>query len=267
MDDTEYCSRIPFLVATTHSTNEPDGLYRNIHFVVGHVGFFLFNAINVVSILIFHGILLKSWSRNLLVRIGFFACLVQSLSCLCSITRFVSMDEYGEWAHRSNWTSLIAYSLYNITIWHVFLNRRQTNSLIWIGSIVWIGLAVLCWFVTRALWETHDFTFLRYFFGLSTIHQLFAYASFWWEFRKGTIRLPEYFPCSKDFVSGTMIVAMVLVVISLICAMSGMIVFQYPATGVTFTVMVVVVSMVGEIDFKQQAGGDITSGEQQPLTA
>jgi hypothetical protein len=177
------------------------------------------------------------------------------------------MDEYGEWAHTSNWTSLIAYSLYNITIWHVFLNRRQTDSLIWIGSIVWIGLAVLCWFVTVAYWETRDFYFVRLLFGLSTVHQLFAYASFWWEFRKGTIRLPEHFPCSKDLVSRTMVVAMVLVIISLIVAKSSLIVFQYPATGMTFTVMVVVVSMVGEIDFKQQAGGDITSGEQQPLTA
>jgi len=267
MVDTEYCSRIPFLVATTPWRNEPDGLYKNIHFVVGHFGFFLFNAINVVSILIFHGILLKSWSRNLLVRIGFFACLFQSLSCLCSITRYVQMDEYGDWARTSNWTSLIAYTLFNITIWHVILNRRQTDSLIWIGSIVWFGLALLCWFVTLALWETDDFDYVRILFGLSTVHQLFAYASFWWEFRKGTIRLPDYFPCSKDFVSGMMIVAMVLVVFALILASSKWILFQYPATGMTFTVMVVVVSMVGEIDFKQQSRGDSTSGEQQPLTA
>jgi len=267
MVDTEYCSRIPFLVATTHWRNEPDGLYKNIHFAVAHFGFFLFNAINIVSILIFHGILLKSWSRNLLVRIGFFACLFQSLSCVCSILRYVQMDEYGYWAHWGNWMSLIAYSFFNITIWHVILNRRQTDSLIWIGSIVWIGLAVLCGVVTYTFWETKDFLYIRVFFGLSTAHQLFAYASFWWEFRKGTIRLPDYFPCSKDFVSGTMIVAMVLVVFSLICAKSSMILFQYPATGLTFTVMVVVVSMVGEIDFKQQSRGDSTSGEQQPLTA
>jgi len=265
MDDAEYCSRIPFLVATTQARN--DGLYKNIHYVVSHFGFFLFNAINVVSILIFHGILLKSWSRNLLVRIGFFACLFQSLSCLCSITRYAKMDEYGDWAHISNWVSLIAYSFYNITIWHVILNRRRTDSLIWIGSIVWIGIAVLFGVVTDAFWETKDFTYIRGFFVLSTVHQVFAYASFWWELRKGTICLPEYFPCSKDFVSGTMIVAMVLAVIALILGASGWILFQYPATGMTFTVMVVVVSMVGEIDFKQQSRGDSTSGEQQPLTA
>jgi len=265
MDDAEYCSRIPFLVATTQARN--DGLYKNIHYVVSHFGFFLFNAINVVSILIFHGILLKSWSRNLLVRIGFFACLFQSLSCLCSITRYAKMDEYGDWAHISNWVSLIAYSFYNITIWHVILNRRRTDSLIWIGSIVWIGIAVLFGVVTDAFWETKDFTYIRGFFVLSTVHQVFAYASFWWELRKGTIRLPDYFPCSKDFVSGTMIVSIGLAVIALILGASGWILFQYPATGMTFTVMVVVVSMVGEIDFKQQSRGDSTSGEQQPLTA
>lgn len=260
------CTEYPILVLTT-STSEADGLNRNIHYATSHFGFLLFNVINVVCILLFHGILLKSLSRNFLIRMGGIACFLQIFSCLCSIHRYTINDEYGYWAHPSNFFGLIAYAFFNIVIWHVLLNRHRTDLLIKIGSCFWAALSILTWFITRAFWASDDFKYFRLFVAVSTIHQFCAYASFWWEFRKGTIQFPEYVPASKDFVSGTMIAAMVFIILGLIFAASGLIILVYPATGMTFTVMAVVMSLVGEINFKKQYDGDNTSGEDQSLVA
>jgi len=64
-----------------------------------------------------------------------------------------------------------------------------------------------------------------------------------------------------------MIAAMVFIILGLIFAASGLIILVYPATGMTFTVMAVVMSLVGEINFKKQYDGDNTSGEDQSLVA
>jgi hypothetical protein len=267
----------------------PNGsILRNNHFLLAHCGFFFFNFINVCCILLFHGFVLHRLSHNFLMKIALFACSWQMASCLCSIHRYNINDEYGEWAFTSIWTGLIAYLFFNYVTLHLLLNRNHKGFIGYkpfgndtdtdtdtdkskigigyttIGMTVWFGLALACWYVGKAKWDTQDFKFFRDFISLSTGFQLLSYMSLLWALWKGKIALPEGSPISDAVATRVLIAAIGLLALAIGCAFSGCPIFQYPATGMTFSVMVVVVSVVGEMDFMVDEAAPAAAVENAP---
>jgi len=243
-----------------NETTPPGTILRNDIFLVGHCGFFMFNFINVCCILIFHGFVLRRLSQNFLVQMALLACCGQVASCLCSIHRYNTNDEFGYFAHASTLTGLVAYTFFNFVILNVFLNCNRKIGYIWLGMAIWIALAIGCWVIGRARWETHDFKYFRYFITLSTVFQIISYISVLWAFSKKKIKLPESFPISSAVVTRVFKAAIGLEVLALVCANSGWPIFQYPATGMTFSVMVIVASFVGEMDFMGEAPAAVAGG-------
>jgi len=233
-------------------------MVRNRHFVVAHSGFFMFNLINVCCILMFYGYVLSLLRKNVVMWSALLACAVQMCSCLCSIHRYNTNDEMGAWAHTSVWTGLIAYSFFNYAILHIALNRHRNKSIglslfgnsigpTDVGLMVWVCIAGACWCHSEKHWEVKNFSTFRLYITLSTGFQLLAYLLLFWELRSGRIGMPENHCISNEKAKRVVNVAIGLIVVSFLCAMSACPIFQYPATGMTFSVMVIVVALFGEI--------------------
>jgi len=207
------------------------------------------------------------------MKIQLFACAWQMTSCLCSIHRYNINDEYGEWAFTSIWTGLIAYLFFNYVTLHLLLNRNHKGFIGFkkfgigyktIGMTFWIGLALACWYVGKAKWATQDFKFFRDFISLSTGFQVLSYMSLLWALSKGKIGLLEGSPISEAVAKRVLIAAIGLLALAIGCAFSGCPIFQYPATGMTFSVMVVVVSVLGEMDFMVDGEAPASPAEKAP---
>lgn len=239
----------------------PNGtIRRNNIFLLAHCGFFMFNFLNVCCILLFHGFVLQLLSHNFLMKMALLTCFGQMISCLCSIHRYNTNDEYGYWAHASVLTGLVTYTFFNFVMLHVFLNHHRNQSIYMpLGMFIWIVLATLCWVAGRENWETDDFYYFRNFISLSTAFQFVSYILVLRAFSKAEIRLNGGSPVSNVVVTRLLIIAIGLVLLAVACALTAMPIFQYPATGMTFSVMVIVVSLVGEMDFMgEEAMAEVT---------
>lgn len=244
----------------------PGTMLRNVPFLLGHSGFLMFNLINIFYILVFHGYVLRRLKNNFLMKMALLACIVQVFSCLCSIHRYNINDEFGLWAHYSNAFGLSAFAILNFIILHIFLNANRNKyfhfnpfdmelfeklkvGYVTVGATIWTALAMAAWTIGRINWEMEDFKFFRIYISLSTAHQLLSYILVLRAVHKGKVGLPEDFPVSNEILKRVLISAIGLVLLAIGGASTAMPVFQYPATGLTYTVMVIVVSFVGEMDF------------------
>jgi len=226
-------------------------------FVIAHVGFFLFNFINVFAILFIHGYIFKRLWHNHLMHTALCACACQMLSCWCSIYRYNHCEEFGTAARASVWTGLVAYIFMNYTMAHIFCNRQLNKNvncviLVWF----WFLSAIACGITGDFYWKKYDFRFFRYYILGSTIFQLISYISVLWSFSKKDIRISRNSPL-KVWVTDALMkrmlhVAIVTIVLTMGYAYSLRPILQYPGTGITFSVMVLVVTFVGEMDFMEE---------------
>lgn len=240
----------------------PGTILRNAHFVIAHSGFFFFNFVNIWCILLFHGWVLRRLSHNFLMKVALLACIGQMMSCLCSIHRYNTNDEFGYWAHVSVLTGLVGYSFFNYVILHVFLNANRKASIYGIGYktlgiAFWIAMAIACWVIGSERWEEDNFKHFRSYISGSTAFQLLSYISVLRAVCKGTVSLKQDVEVSMDVVKRVLVAAIGLILFAIACAFSGCPIFQYPATGMTFSVMVVVVAVVGEMDFMDDDHEDV----------
>lgn len=244
----------------SHESSPYGSPQRMAVFMVAHCGFFMFNFLNVVCILVFHGYVLQRLHRNHLMQTGLLACAGQMLSCLNSTYRYNKCEEFGRFGHTSVLTGLFAYTFFNYTIMYVFLNRHANKRIwnikySWIGHAIWLVITIQCWVVGRVQWETHDFGHFRNYISLSTGFQLLAYVSILREFSyKKTIRFRDGFSVDENVAKRVFQSAIFFIFVAIGCALTKKPVFQYPATGSTFSVMVVVVALVGEMEFMDVYG-------------
>jgi len=252
----------PLLRILTKASKEetPDGIVRNVHFVLGHVGFFLFNFINSWTVILIFGFVLGRMYANRLVKYALLACLWQMTSCMFSITRYSINDEYGKYAHWSNITGIIAYMFFNVVVCYIFINHKvNKKTYVRNGILIWVTLGLATFVVGDLLyWEKYDFKFIRLYFAASTIFQLVSYTKAFVAFRRKDIYLPSDFPFPEKSVGRLLIICIFSTAIALFFAATGNPILQYPATGMTFSVMLVAVSMFGEMDFMRVENSEAT---------
>jgi len=252
-------------------------LERNTHFLLGHCGFLMFNILNVCGILLFYGFVFQRLMENKLMKFALLACCFQIVSCLGSIHRYNINDEYGILSIHSIWPSTVAYTFFNYVILHYVLNKNYKRSIfgigyMTIGTVACVIAAGAVWFVLwKRDWVTSDhFMAFRNFVIGSTVFQLLSYISLLWAFSKGQIQLPENHIVSNDALTRLLKTAIGLIVFELGCKATKMPVIQMTATGLTYTVMVIVTTVVSQMDFMSNEGegskrDDGTANEQSSL--
>lgn len=243
------------LFGKNNQEESPDGtILRNNLYMIAHCGFFLFNFLNVVCIPVFHGFVLRRLAKNFLMKMALLTCAAQLITCLTSIHRYNINDEYGDVAHLSNLTSLVAYSCFNFVMVNLncikFRNQKRAirDVSIGTGTGVWIALAIACWVIGRRDWDTKNFYYFRIYVTACTAYQLITYILVLRAFTTGNISLPNDFPISDAVVTRALVASIVLLLGCAASGMSGMPIFQYPAAGASFSIMVVVVSLVSEMN-------------------
>lgn len=257
-------------IISLFTKDDPDtigSLERNKHFLLGHCGFLMFNILNVCGILLFYGFVFQRLMENKLMKFAFLACFFQIFSCFGSIHRYNINDEYGPWSIKSILPSLVAYTFFNYVMFHYALNKNCKRSIFGIGYMI-IG-AVACviaacavWFLLwKRDWVSSDFMAFRYFVVGSTVFQLLSYIRLLWAFSKGQIRLPENHIVSNDALTRLLQTAIGLIVFDLVCKGSAMPVFQFPTTGLTYTVMVIVTPVVSQMDFMSNTAQGYERGD------
>ena len=234
---------------------------RNIHFLIGHCGFFLFNFINCWVIVLIHGFVLGRFKKNKLMKYAFAACFCQLTSCTFSIYRYNINDEYGDntsLAHWSNVTGIVAFMPFNYVSCRIFINHESTRRLLSVSTITLVGFGIFIFvFGDFVRWKQDDFKWIRIYFAMSTLFQLSAYIKASWAFCRREIRLPGDFPVPDEMVNRVLLICIILTVMALFFAGTKMPVLQYPATGMTFSVMLVAVSLFGEMDFLSGNDGSL----------
>lgn len=243
-------------------------------FMIAHCGFFMFNLINACSLVLIHHYALGRMSKNPLAQLVLFACCFQMLSCMCSINRYNTDDEFGFFAHAGIATGLIAYTPLNFSHIYLFFNGNGDGAIslgpvrvgyVAIFKAIWVALAIHCWVFGENNWETHDFDPFRNYIATSSVFQLVSIISGLYALKKGRIGFPEGSPLTPTIAAKTFHVTIGLTVLALVFAKSGMPIFQYPATGLTFTTTTITMVVAGEMTFIQgvspAAGADMTPSE------
>ena len=262
--------------ATVPGTDE-----RNMLFMVAHIGFFAFNFFNILYILVVQGIIKKELQRNKILKITLGACFCQLMSCMCSIHRYNTNDEFsavGPFAHISIATGLVAYVFGNsacVLISLKFNARRSIKNFAGLGialnySVLGVSCcmstAFYCFLQGYIHWDPdptklQNFQPFRKFIGVSTMFQLLAMARCLYEYHNGRIGFPPNDPARRSVVRMFQ-TCIFLDLFALGLAGTGMPVLQYPATGSTFSVLTLCSTFVGRMNFTRDPesteGGDET---------
>lgn len=231
---------------------------RAILFVVAHSGFFFFNFMNVCITTLFF-VFGNLWN-NPLSKLAFLACFFQMCSCICSIHRYNINDEFGFFAHVSVALGLLAYCPFNIAYTYLVFSHNKDAfldhfacgfTLRYLYVVVGMSLAAAagCFLIGYAEWEQHDFTWFRSFIFWSTMYQIIAISVGLWNFCNHNIKLGDSSVLSRKSTIKVFAVCIGLNVLALALAGSGIPVLQYPATGLTFSVLSVVMAFAGDMDF------------------
>ncbi|VEU43118.1 unnamed protein product [Pseudo-nitzschia multistriata] len=272
--------------ATTPGTDE-----RNMLFMEAHIGFFAFNFFNVLYILVVQGIIERELQRNKILKITLGACLCQLMSCICSIHRYNTNDEFsadGPFAHISIATGLVAYTFGNSACVLIGLNsnaRESIENFAGLGialhySVLGVGCcfltAVYCFLQGYIHWDPdptklQNFQPFRKFIGVSTMFQLLAMARclYKYEYSGVSNERIDFYPNDPARRSRGSVVRMFQTciffdLVALGLAGTGIPVVQYPATGSTFSVLTLCSTFVGRMNFtrapESTEGGDGTLG-------
>ncbi|VEU43998.1 unnamed protein product [Pseudo-nitzschia multistriata] len=267
--------------ATVPGTDE-----RNMLFMVAHIGFFAFNFFNILYILVVQGIIKKELHRNKILKITLGACFCQLMSCMCSIHRYNTNDEFsavGPFAHISIATGLVAYVFGNsacVLISLKFNARRSIKNFAGLGialnySVLGVSCcmstAFYCFLQGYIHWDPdptklQNFQPFRKFIGVSTMFQLLAIArclnQYQYQYSGVSADKRIDFP-PNDPVRGSVVrmfqTCIFLDLVALGLSGTGIPVLQYPATGSTFSVLTLCSIFVGRMSFAQDP--EPTQGE------
>lgn len=233
--------------------SEPEGSKdRNAIFFAGHIGFLLFNIINVGYIIFFDGIALRRLKDNLLTKITLVACVFQICSCSTSIRRYNNNDEFGIDGKIGVATGLVAYFFGNIVYMHVCFPKTYKKVLPF-GVIFLTVLSIAIMKLMLRNWddEPRPFFFKHYVAGSSVFHVISNFSCMR-AHQKGEISIDENI-LRKDQLNRVFGVCMFLELVSVVLShLLKSPIEVYPDTGATYSLMVIIAGYVGRMDFMKE---------------
>ena len=198
------------------------------------------------------------------------------ISCGCSIARYNINDEYSDntsIAHWSNITGVIAYIFFNYIVCRVLINfnkdmrdkyQKHHKSL----QNLNIGIGVFVFLIGFYRWEQDKFRYIRLYFTTSTLIQTLVYIKTGLAHYRGEIYLSNRFnnySLDKMSIDRLFLLCIAANIAYMVAAYTGYIILQYPATGMTFSVMVGMVTCFGEMNCavrESTMGGTLLTNEQ-----
>ena len=229
-----------------------------IIFTVTHCGFFLFNFLNLLYILLIEGFVFQRLNKNFLLKLSSAASFFQILSCISSIYRSNIMDPYGPYGKFGAITSFFAYVPMNTIYLYVTFQRNQ--KAIRFGVLLWLLFTLVDLVVTLLNWEEKNFAYFRIYVAASTLFQLVSSIIGYFSIRNGSMTINS----SIISTNGMLRLSKVIIGIYIVClalSASGIVIFIYPATGMTFTMTLITALFVGRADFMLEGN----SGELKPI--
>ena len=222
---------------------------RNISFLVGHFGFFIFNVINVVVLVAFEGYAFDYLRKNRAAQFMLAACTIQLLSCATSLHRYNLNDEFGVWAKAGMITGTIAITLMTWSYLHLICRDNVRNTVFWMCGTSVIAAAVIG--MSYWHWEEKNFFYFRLYLFVSVVSygfiMLFAGQ---FQLRKGNIEM------TRDISNTTMKrVWWVLIGLDFLhpaISLADMPAFTYPLTGMVYMISMVNSVCVGRMSFVKE---------------
>ena len=266
---------MPILNFLTHKDDYPEGnAFRNTAFMIGHCAFWLLNFLNCSYLILFEGFAFGRLQKNYLSKLSLLACFTQTISCLSSIHRYNINDEYGFWGIFGTGAGLLAFTPFNISYLYLLFNRNKyyaKTNFVGIGIAFWFIVGIACFCLTCINWEDAHFDYFRLYIGASTVYHTVAMIIGYRAHNRGDIQIDASI-ISHSNMNKVFGVCIVVELLSLMIATRGFPVFIYPGTGLTYTVMTIMMVFVGRMDFMQQAQANnnssgAASDEATPLTA
>jgi len=245
MSDSSFYPIVDFL--TTMS--EPNGKDRHAIFVSGHIGFLLFNVINVGYIIFFEGIALRRLKSNLLTKIALIACIMQAWSCVTSIRRYNINEEYNFDGKLGVGTGLVSFFFENLTYLYICFHKNYKKVLPF-GVIFLIALNTATMMLMLRDWDNvpRPIFYKAYVAGSSIFHMISNFSCMR-AHQKGVINIDENI-LKKDQTNRVFGVCIFLeLVITVLAGLLKLPIQVYPGTGATFSLMVIVAGYVGRMDF------------------
>jgi len=217
---------------------------RNINFLLGHYGFWLFNVVHVLYLIFVEGYALRTLKKNRLHQNLVAACFVQILSCTCSLIRYNTNDEFSVWGKLGTLTGCIAlYFLCAAVTPIFFLNSNE--SVKWEKIISWITaiLFTTVMFGTYIKWEdnipTRAFVYFQPFVVLTTVYHTGAYGYAWYNLKKDTITIDPSIIGKEEFQRLLIVLVCANVLILTIKIVLAFPWALYAITGATYTNVIV----------------------------
>ena len=234
---------------------------RNILFMFSHFGFLFFNLLNVSYLVLFEGVIFGRLQKNYLSKLSFFAAFTQLISCLSSMHRYNNNDEFGFWGHFSTVVGLLAYTPFNIAFIYLCFNRNYPKF-VGIGSAAWVVVEIYCFVHGYIKWEEEPFMYFRLFIGISTVWHVVAMIIGYRAHKRGEILIDESIISHEDM-NKVFGLCIFLEVVALMIAPTGLPILAYPATGMTFTAMTILMVFVGRMNFMQASSPDEGAGSEK----
>jgi len=217
---------------------------RNINFLLGHYGFWLFNVVNTLYLIFVEGYALQTLKKNRLHQNLVAACFVQILSCMCSLTRYNANIEFSFWGKLGTLTGCIALQFLCAAVTPVFF-LNSNESVKWEKIISWITAIMLTTviFLTYIKWEDNiparAFSYFQPFVILTTVYHIGAFGYAWYNLKKDTITIDPSIIGKEEFQRLLIVLVCANVLILTIKLGTGIPWALYTLTGATYTNVIV----------------------------
>uniref|UniRef100_A0A7S4SU76 Uncharacterized protein n=1 Tax=Ditylum brightwellii TaxID=49249 RepID=A0A7S4SU76_9STRA len=226
---------------------------RAAAYLVGHVGFFVFNFVNFFYLLLVEGYIFGRLATNCLAKLAVIGCIFQLFSCFTSIYRYNINDEFSFAGEMGVWLAAVGFTVHNYLVSHfAFPFRPKYRTATLYG---WIAISVVTCVKTHLDWDVSDFKYFRGYVGASVSFQFVCYYLARRSIKTGSVTSIEN--GSKLFE-----VAMLMCIVDMAMMMSKRPAFQYPGTGIGYTAVVLTAILgAGFVT----ASGPSTGGERESL--
>jgi len=213
--------------------------------LVGHCLFFLFNILNTIYIVTFEFFVFNR--KNKFSYFCLFSTVMQMCSCITSITRYNIQDPYGFYGQLGVVTGVFALvSFYKIyTELCFYWGSKKCTTIVFWGSNIFQAIIVA---LTFQSWDGTDngFNPFRMDVFIANFYALLSLIIGTFAHKAGKIKFDPSFisavKMNKIFIS-----CLILQVLALALAGTSIKVLVFPATGLSFSILVIVTIFVPKI--------------------
>lgn len=227
----------------------PYGKDRNTIFFTAHIGFLVFNIVNVLYLLFFEGIALGRLMKNHLSKLAFIACSFQIWSCVTSIRRYNIDEEYNVDGQVGVATGLVAFFFSNVVYLYVCFHKNY-RKVVPFGVILFMAFEAVIFKLMMVHWDDKPRpTFFKINVAGSSLFHIISNVSCMRAVQNGEISIDPSI-LSKNQLSRVFGVVIFLELAITVCVGVLQLPIQvYPGTGATFSLMVIIAGYVGRMDF------------------